>query len=58
MLYTIAKCDVCLESMLKLEFEKPNETLLDLLDAAKAMDWKVDTLPGPKYHIRCTTCQG
>lgn len=57
MLYTIAKCDQCKESMLQVDFEKPTETLLDLLEAVKAESWKVDTFPGPKYVLRCQNCQ-
>lgn len=57
MLYTIAKCDGCKESMLQLDFERSDETILDLLEAAKNMGWKVDVLPGPVYNLRCKNCQ-
>lgn len=57
MLYTIAQCDICHESKLKLEFENDTETLLDLLAATRDMQWTVNVLPGPVYHLRCQNCQ-
>ena len=56
MIYTLAKCDICKESMLQVDFEKPEETLLDLLEAVKERGWKVDVLPGPEYKLRCQNC--
>jgi len=58
MIYTLAKCDSCKESMLQVDFERADETMTDLLDAVREKGWKVDILPGPKYNLRCLNCQG
>jgi len=57
MIHTIAKCDICKEAGLQLEFTEPGETILDLLDAVRGQNWRVDTLPGPVYQLRCRNCQ-